>query len=517
MSRPRSAFTLGDLLAQEDLGLELLSGGEASLERRVAGAHTIEIEHPATWLERDWIMLTTGVRLRQRAEEQRLLIAELDAARAAAVGFGVELVFRRVPSALLREARARSFPVFAVPLRTPFREIVSAVNRALAGSDLRSMQRLSSMQLHLMDALGEEDPQRAVLARLASFVGATTLLFAPDGSVEAATGEAPVVAIWQAISAHPAVLVEFELDGWHTVATPVTAGQAVTGWLAVVSRRARSVDRLIRPAARATAPVLAALARLRGVAREQERAIRGALLEQALEPGAGSDAGTVAARAASLGIDLAVPARVVLVRSQAARERAHAKADLNDVRARLEHRLDDSGLRHLTTRRPGAVLALVQGEGERLHAAITGLVDDQPGVAAGIGRPVTRLERAVDSLRDAEIAVRRIGQDRRERLLDFADFDLGTLVVSESPAERIQPKVEECLSILRANPGLHAALVAYFQQGMDVMRAAEAMHLHHNSVRYRLGRLEQLMGRQLRDPATIASLYIALAAAPPEL
>jgi purine catabolism regulator len=52
---------------------------------------------------------------------------------------------------------------------------------------------------------------------------------------------------------------------------------------------------------------------------------------------------------------------------------------------------------------------------------------------------------------------------------------------------------------------------------MDVMRAAEAMHLHHNTVRYRLTRVEQLMGRPLKDPATIASLYIALAAAPPDL
>ena len=38
------------------------------------------------------------------------------------------------------------------------------------------------------------------------------------------------------------------------------------------------------------------------------------------------------------------------------------------------------------------------------------------------------------------------------------------------------------------------------------------MRVHHNSLRYRLGRIEQLLGRSLKDPATIASLYIALAA-----
>jgi DNA-binding PucR family transcriptional regulator len=144
------------------------------------------------------------------------------------------------------------------------------------------------------------------------------------------------------------------------------------------------------------------------------------------------------------------------------------------------------------------------------------VVEDQPGIAAGIGRPLAEVGAVSHSLRDAEIAVQRVAQDGGGRLLDFDDFDLGTLVVSEAPADRIQPKVDECLSVLRANPGLHAAVVAYFQQGMDVMKASEAMHLHHNSLRYRLTRVEHLMGRSLKDPATIASLYIALAAAPPD-
>jgi hypothetical protein len=36
-------------------------------------------------------------------------------------------------------------------------------------------------------------------------------------------------------------------------------------------------------------------------------------------------------------------------------------------------------------------------------------------------------------------------------------------------------------------------------------------------VRYRLSRVERLLDRPLKDPATIASLYIALMAAPPEV
>jgi len=77
-------------------------------------------------------MLTTGVRLRHNARAQRELIAELESAGAAALGFGVELTFKRVPVALLREAEKRDFPLFVVPLRTAFRDIVTAVNSSLA-------------------------------------------------------------------------------------------------------------------------------------------------------------------------------------------------------------------------------------------------------------------------------------------------------------------------------------------------------------------------------------------------
>jgi len=71
-------------------------------------------------------MLTTGVRLRNSAEAQRQLATELAEIGAAALGFGVEVVFKSVPAALIDEARSRGLPVFTIPLRTPFRDVISA-------------------------------------------------------------------------------------------------------------------------------------------------------------------------------------------------------------------------------------------------------------------------------------------------------------------------------------------------------------------------------------------------------
>lgn len=490
--------------------LELLTGFPGALGRRVAGAHPIEIPQPSTWLERDWVMLTTGVRLRNNTGAQRGLIRELDSSGAAALGFGIEVVFKRTPRALLSEARQRGFPVFSIPLCTPFRDIVSTVNRALLSSDLRTLQRVSSMQLHFMDALGEDDPRQAVIERLGAFVGATVLLFAPDGRLAAATGKAPHRAIWREVQARPAALLEFDSQNWHTVTTPVSGVVEPASWLSVTSPRALPSPHLARQGARATAPVLTALSRIDDVARRQGQAIGAALLEEMLRAH-GRNRESILARVSSFGLDFAVPARVVLVCPHDDVDRARPLTDLAAAFERLTKGLTKRGIAHLAARRAGSILMLVQATPAELAEELERLVEELPGLVAGIGRPVSDVGAVPNSHRDAQIAFERVRSSHRPAINDFNDFDLATLILSEAPRERTQVKVDELLAALRPNAGLREAIVSYFDHGLDVMRTAEAMHVHHNTLRYRLGRVEEALGRSLKDPATIASLYLALA------
>jgi PucR family transcriptional regulator, purine catabolism regulatory protein len=493
-------FTLGDLLAHEELALELQAGGDDARRRRVAGAHSIEIEKPSSWLAPDWVMLTAGVRLRGSADAQRELVRELDEAGVGALGFGLDLVFKRVPAALLQEAEARAFPVFSVPLRTPFREITSAINRALLSSDLRTYQRLASMQLYLVDALREPEPRDAVVGRLAELLDASVLVLSPAGAVELAAGDAPADVLWPAIDERPTALHELDVDGWHAVATPVLAASEddPVEWLVVASRRATFAHGLTKPVAQAAAPLLAATARLTATERTQARAIRAAVLDDLLE--ATGDAHLLAARAATFGLDLTEPARVLLVRG------AGAEA--------VERALDHARAAHLVSAHgDGPVVALTQGPAPAVRAQIEALLEAAPGSVAGVGRPVSDMAAVPHSLRDAQLALQRIGFGG-ERLLAFEDFELGLLLISEAPPERIQPKVEAWTALLRARPMLWEAVVAYFDHDLDVVRTAHALHLHPNSLRYRLARVEKLLGRSLKQPSTITGLYIAILASP---
>ena len=509
---PRSRLSLGDLLAEGAYGLRLLSGEEIAAGRPVAGAHVVEVEAPTRFLEPEWVMLTTGVRLRGSSGAQRDLVRELAAAGASGLGFGEGVVFKRVPSALVEAGREHGFPVFSVPYETAFRDIVHYIESSLASDEVGVFRRLTALQRYLVDALSGSEPERVMAERLGRFLDAAVVVVGADGAAEIVVGRAPVGDLCAGVAGRPAGLVEFATaDGTPAVAAAIPAPDGATGgWLVVAGRAGRGLDRLVKPAAEAGAPLLAALARLGDVARAQEQAVRGALLEEALAPAEERGLTPLAARAAAFGLDFARPARIVVVRAG-----GDAETDLDRAARALGARLVEAGAPHLSTRRAGALTLLVQpDEDADLTAALGAVSTAHPALAIGVGRPVAAIAEARDSLRDAVLTAERAAAtgDGAGRIVQFEDLDLGAFVVSEIGPERLRPKVAAPLAVLRGNPPLEEALVAYFAHDLDIVAAAKALHLHPNSIRYRLSRVEQLLGRPLRSPATIAELHIAMIA-----
>jgi purine catabolism regulator len=452
-------------------------------------------------------MLTTGVRLRRNPAAQRELVPQLEAEGVSALGFGIGLGFDAVPSALVEVAREHDFPVFAVPYETPFREIIHFVDSSLTSGEEQVFRRLTALQRYLVDAVRTPQPEQAMVDRLAHFLDASVVLVGAEGRPEIVAGKPPVAELLHAVCAEPPGLLELEVDGWHAVATPVaTRADQAARRLVLASPRRGFIGKLAKPAAEATAPLLAAMARLSDVVRDQEQAVKAALLAEALEPAEAHDPLPLAARAAAFGLDFSRPARLVVITSRT------ATLDLASVRRELVTRLEHAGIPHLAHQRDDSLMSLVQGGDDEVRMALTAASDAFPDVVIGIGRPVTAIVDAHHSLRDAELAADRGGLDPERRIMRFEEFDLGTFLVSEIAPERLDPKVDEILSVLRANPPLHEALSAYFAHDLDIATTAASLHMHRNSLRYRLARSEQLLGRSLKQPATIAAVYLALVA-----
>jgi hypothetical protein len=65
---------------------------------------------------------------------------------------------------------------------------------------------------------------------------------------------------------------------------------------------------------------------------------------------------------------------------------------------------------------------------------------------------------------------------------------------------------------IKSKPILLEALQAFFEAELDVMSAARNLHIHHNSLRYRIQKIEEIVGGSLRSPETIAAVQLALMA-----
>ncbi|TVR36129.1 MAG: PucR family transcriptional regulator [Nitriliruptor sp.] len=163
------------------------------------------------------------------------------------------------------------------------------------------------------------------------------------------------------------------------------------------------------------------------------------------------------------------------------------------------------------------------GTGEGLEATSVLLVADVVRTRAYLRRvldgrgavigPVRPWTRAGESLQVAVRAQRLLGHDGGE-VLDVTDH-LAELVVGADPAS-LQDLRDEVLSPLRdLSPGaadrLRETLRAWLLHLGRRSEVADALHVHPQTVRYRMNQVRDLYGDRIDDPATVQALIIALA------
>src|SRR3954451_6525440 len=118
----------------------------------------------------------------------------------------------------------------------------------------------------MVDALRMGQPERAMVDRLAQCLEASVVLVGADGRPEMVSGKPPAAELLAEVCDQPPGLIELEVDGWYAVATPVaTQADQAARRLVLASSRRGLLGKLAKPAAEATAPLLAAMARLSDV------------------------------------------------------------------------------------------------------------------------------------------------------------------------------------------------------------------------------------------------------------
>ena len=470
--------TVEDLLAFPALQLSV-KAGRGGLGRSVSWAHASELTDPTPWLLGAEVIMTTGLAVPRTAAGQRAYLERLDDAGVSALALSAQLHMPPLHEAFFRAAEERGFPVLEVPLAVPF----IAVSQEVAASVQEDARHRLGAQLQVFGALrwlvAEDLDTPTLLRRLEDLSGYDVYLCTPQGRPLLPSVPVPDPTVLPAsVDAPPTVPGGFVL--------PVPAPGGPAGFLVAYERQGA------QPAGLAVAQHIATVAALRlAMVRNERETLRreGAetlaeLLQEVLDP-------------------------------EAARRRlARHAIDGDTVLLVVRHTTDEALLRCLEDH---PHLLLTRGEDRYVLGApeLTVAIGELPGVAAGMSRPflpgaalrVAQREAlwAVSKAMESGRPVVRYGDDATGRWLPYDPAVLTALV------EHVLGEV------LRYDEAHDSQLLVSARTWMERDRrtdtAAAALHIHPNTLAYRLRRFGTLTHRDLTSTGALAEVWLAIQAA----
>ncbi|MEU0177731.1 PucR family transcriptional regulator [Streptomyces massasporeus] len=180
--------TLASLVHHSALKLTVRAG-EDRLDVPVRWAHVSELADPVPYMEGGELLLITALKLdAEDPEAMRRYVRRLAGAGVVGLGFAVGVTYEETPKALVDAADEEGLPLLEVPRRTPFLAISKAVSAAIAADQYRAVTAGFAAQRELTRQAQTGGPE-GLLAALASQVDGWAALYDASGAVVATAPE----------------------------------------------------------------------------------------------------------------------------------------------------------------------------------------------------------------------------------------------------------------------------------------------------------------------------------------
>ncbi len=493
------AVTVAELVAIPFLKMSFRAGAGGGA-RLVTWAHTSDLADPTEWLAPGDLLMSNGLNVPQGGDEQEAFLDRLATAGLSALAIGDDMHAPPLSPALLERADELAFPLLAIPRDVPFVAVSRAV--ANANSDEEHKRLVDTVQLYevlrdavsngrvgaaLMDELGQQ-----LQCRLVLLDGTTALpVLAADPPPPGGLGERLVEELRARRGVFPGVL-RVSHNGLPAFAIGVPTRRP-TALVAMQSGEQAPDIALLQHAANIAALEVERVTAEREHERRQGSELLAAMLERRLEPASAQE------RLREHGITAASAGLVAFAPSPSGADEGN-----------LHHELAQRGVPHLILSDPSRCLLMVP-TGDQALTAVRGAVG--PDVALGMSDPLRRPDRAPDAAREAswaQSAAHNLGQP----LVHYGEssplFFPRTLGEAEIAVERVLEPVLDYDDLHGTE--LLGSLSVFLEQNRSWQRSAELLHVHKQTLVYRMRRVEQLTGRDLRTTADVVQLWLALRA-----
>lgn len=537
-----SGISVAEVLSLSSLRTARLVAGASGLHRIVRRLNVMEVPDILPWVKADELILTTGYPLRHRPSSLIELVGELDDRGLAAFAIKLARYIDELPALMLAEADRRGFPVILLPDDVGFDDILNQVLTEILNKQAAALAHSDEVHRAIVATVLAGGGLEEVTEKAAMLLApAAVIAVGSEGAILAQAGPDPGRMPGPAELARADPLARNLVGlptGGSAVVIPITAGDYDYGWL-VAARRddlhaADTVTILERAAGLAALTITQKLAVTAVETRYQSDLVRD-LVEGRLD-----DLERVLDHARWFGWN--VQASLVLtvttvpaVQDQSPRAR---RDDLERFaahwRAAIEGRITGAAVVVVSdqiitllpvaqpeidgspprTRSPvaaaGELMAMV---GARLHSDRHGAL--QPA-STGISRAVASLSDLPAAYSQARRAAQVGLQTQRAGAVTAFD-SLGVLrLLSLIPdSGELHSFLGEVLGPLipgdsAEQSDLLDTMRALLEANLNVAEAARSLHFHYNTLRYRIGKLERLLGPFMSDPAVRLNIQLAL-------
>ncbi|WNI28901.1 PucR family transcriptional regulator [Streptomyces sp. ITFR-6] len=509
--------TLASLVQHSALKLTVRAGADR-LDTPVRWAHASELADPVRYMEGGELLLVTATNLDAESPEgMRRYVRRLAGSGVVGVGFAVGVNYDEVPGALIEAAEEAGLPLLEVPRRTPFIAIAKAVSSEIAADQYRAVTAGFDAQRELTRAALAGDGPGELLTRLAAHVDGWAALYDASGAVVAAAPDwaarraarlTPDVERLRDRPAPASVVVGGSDD--RVEVQSLGTGRRARGALAVGTGAALgTAERYAVHSAVALLTLITARSRsLQGA----EQRLGAAVLRMLL---AGQPDHARAVAGDLYGGLLDAPFRLLI-----------AEAPESSTTAQLAEAMETAASRSGETVLmvpEGERLVVLAADGGAAVAACTAYAEtqeerpahepaDDSHVVVGLSAPAGPIAVSA-AYKQAEQALS-VARRRGRALVEHEELATGS-VLPLLADDAVRAFADAMLRALyehdtKGRGDLVASLRAWLSHHGQWDAAAADLGVHRHTLRYRMRRVEEILGRSLDDPDSRMELWLAL-------